>query len=117
MIKHICLTIISSLIIGCAQKQSGPENGEATHSPAGQVSPVETKTVEGIVESVQMGKDGYTAKLDSSGEVYYVTISRSNLEEPEQYMSVKMGDTLRISGDLWLIEDRPQITVRQILQH
>ena len=76
---------------------------------------VETKTVEGKVVEVVPGKDGYTAKLETAEkEHYYVTISHSNLTNHEQYKSVKVGETLKVTGDFWKMEDKNQITVRVI---
>lgn len=76
---------------------------------------VETKTVEGKVVEITNGKDGYTAKLETAEkEYYFVTISNSNLTNHEQYKSVKVGETLKVTGDFWKMEDKNQITVRVI---
>lgn len=76
---------------------------------------VETKTVEGKVVEIIPGKDGYTAKLETAEkENYYVTISHSNLTNHEQYKSVKVGESLKVTGDFWKMEDKNQITVRVI---
>lgn len=76
---------------------------------------VETKTVEGKVVEIIPGKDGYTAKLETAEkENYYVTISHANLTNHEQYKSVKVGESLKVTGDFWKIEDKNQITVRVI---
>ena len=76
---------------------------------------IETKTVEGKVVEITPGKDGYTAKLETAEkEHYYVTISHSNLTNHEQYKSVKVGETLKVTGDFWKMEDKNQITVRVI---
>lgn len=76
---------------------------------------VETKTVEGKVVEITNGKDGYTAKLETAEkEHYYVTISHSNLTNHEQYKSVKVGETLKVTGDSWKMENQNQITVRVI---
>jgi len=81
-----------------------------TETPA-----VETKTVEGRVVEITPGKDGYTAKLETAEkEHYYVTISHSNLTNHEQYKSVNVGETLKVTGDFWKMEDKNQITVRVI---
>ena len=76
---------------------------------------VETKTVEGKVVEITNGKDGYTAKLETAEkEHYFVTISHSNLTNHEQYKSVKVGETLKVTGDFWKMENDNQITVRII---
>lgn len=75
----------------------------------------ETKSVEGKVQDIQNGKDGYTAKIETSDkEIYFVTISHSNLKDHTQYKSVKVGETLKVSGDFWKTETENHITVREI---
>ena len=77
--------------------------------------PMKTETVEGTVVQINPGKDGYTAKLETKEkEVYFVTISHSNLKNHEQYKSVKVGETLKVTGDYWKLENDNQITVREI---
>lgn len=76
---------------------------------------VETKTVEGKVVEIIPGKDGYTAKLETAEkEHYYATVSHSNLTNHEQYKSVKVGESLKVTGDFWKMENDNQITVRVI---
>ena len=75
----------------------------------------EIRTVEGKVQEIQNGKDGYTAKIETAEkEVYFVTISHSNLKDHTQYKSVKAGETLKVSGDFWKMENENHITVREI---
>ncbi|MDR6967215.1 hypothetical protein J2X31_001222 [Flavobacterium arsenatis] len=82
---------------------------------ANETPAVETKTVEGKVVEITPGKDGYTAKLETAEkEHYYVTISHSNLTNHEQYKSVNVGETLKVTGDFWKMENDNQITVRVI---
>lgn len=79
-------------------------------------NPPETlKTVEGKVIAIHEGKDGYTAKLETANkEIFAVTISHSNLKDHNQYKSVKIGETLKVTGDFWKLESENQITVREI---
>ncbi|MFY0482873.1 hypothetical protein ACI6PS_09710 [Flavobacterium sp. PLA-1-15] len=75
----------------------------------------ETKTVEGKVVEITYGKDGYTAKLETpEKEFYFVTISHANLTDHAQYKKVKVGETLKVTGDFWKMENDNQITVRVI---
>lgn len=77
--------------------------------------PAQTKTVEGTVTDINQGKDGYTAKIETADkEIYAVTISHSNLKHHEQYVTVKVGDRLKASGDFWKLDGINQITVREI---
>ena len=74
------------------------------------------RTVEGTVEDVRQGKDGYTAKIKSAdNDIYFVTISHANLNDPATFKSIAKGEMLKVSGDYWKLESDNQITVRQIL--
>ena len=85
-----------------------------TERVAPETPAVETKTVEGIVKATNHGKDGYTAELETEAGIYFVTISHSNLTDHEQYREVKVGDTIKVTGDSWMMDDKNQITVRVI---
>lgn len=86
-----------------------------TVATAPETPKAETKTVEGVVKEISSGKDGYTAKIETKDkEVYFVTISHSNLTNHEQYKSVKVGDTLKVTGDFWKMDVENHITVREI---
>jgi hypothetical protein len=77
----------------------------------------EIVSVEGKVSEINQGKDGYTAILTSEdGKVYYATISIPNLKDPKQYRAVKIGETIKVSGDSWKMEDDNYITVRELLK-
>ena len=76
---------------------------------------MKSETVEGTVISINQGKDGYTATLETANkEQYAVTISHSNLKDHSQYKAVKVGETLKVTGDFWKLGDENQITVREI---
>lgn len=100
------------------EKKETEVNQEATASDTiskPETPAVATKTVEGKVVEITNGKDGYTAKLETAEkEHYFATISHSNLTNHEQYKSVKVGETLKVTGDFWKMENDNQITVRVI---
>lgn len=74
---------------------------------------VETVTVQGKVNEINKGKDGYTAILTTEdGKIYYATISIPNLKDPKQYRSVQIGETIKVTGDSWKMENDNYITVR-----
>lgn len=73
-------------------------------------------TITGVVEEIQQGKDGYTAKIKTEdGVIYFVTISHANLKDHTQYRSVKVGDTIEVKGDQWDANGETHITVRELL--
>jgi len=88
----------------------------ASDSTAVEETPkAEIKTVEGKVQEIQKGKDGYTAKIETQDkEVYFVTISHSNLKDHTQYRNANIGEIIKVSGDFWKMENENHITVREI---
>lgn len=73
-------------------------------------------SVEGKVQEINKGKDGYTAILTTENGIYFATISIPNLKDPKQYRAVKIGETIKVSGDSWKMEDDNYITVRELLK-
>lgn len=76
---------------------------------------VDTISVQGKVNEINRGKDGYTAILTTEdGAIYYATISIPNLKDPKQYRSVEIGETIKVKGDSWKMEKDNYITVREL---
>ena len=72
--------------------------------------------VTGRVESIEGGKDGYTAKITTENkEVYFATISIVNVGGPQNYKQVKIGDVVSVKGEKWKSEDENHIKVTQIV--
>jgi hypothetical protein len=75
-----------------------------------------TKAVSGKVESIEGGKDGYTAKINTdTKEVYFATISIVNVGGPQNYKQFKIGDVVSVKGEFWKSEDENHIKVTQII--
>lgn len=72
-------------------------------------------SVEGEVKEINQGKDGYTAILTTEDGIYFATISIPNLKDPKQYRAVKIGETIKVKGDYWKMEEDNYITVRELL--
>lgn len=71
--------------------------------------------ISGVVKSIEYGKDGYSAKLQTiDNQFYFITISSNNLDNPKQYIESKIGDTLKVSGEFWKMGNDNQITVHKI---
>ena len=76
---------------------------------------MKSELISGSVDEIQQGKDGYTAKITATnGRLYYATISHSNLKNPRQYKTVKVGDTIQVKGDTWKMENEIHIIVREL---
>lgn len=70
----------------------------------------------GKVQSLEHGTDGYTAQvLGNDQETYYATVSIPNLgENHENFKAYKPGDPVTFLGELWLLGTKLQLTVRDI---
>ena len=115
--KKLIVFPIFILLAACGQNKNIAQNKEDIEvvSPA-DVDTAISKTVSGTVTEIQLGKDGYTAKLQTKEElIYWVTISHSNLENPQQYQMLTAGEQLTVKGDFWKMNDENHLTVRSIL--
>lgn len=76
----------------------------------------ENNTVSGKVDSIESGKDGYTAKITTdTKEVYFATISIVNVGGPQNYKQLKIGDNVSVKGEIWKTEDEKHIKVTEIV--
>lgn len=73
-------------------------------------------TVSGKVESIESGKDGYTAKITTdSKEVYFATISIVNVGGPQNYKQLKEGEEVTLKGEIWKTDTEKHIKVNEIV--
>jgi len=76
----------------------------------------ENNVITGKVDSVESGKDGYTAKITTDKkEVYFATISIVNVGGPQNYKQLKKGDEVSVKGEIWKTDDEKHIKVQQIV--
>jgi len=72
--------------------------------------------VSGKVESIESGKDGYTAKITTAEkDVYYAVISIVNVGGPQNYKQLKIGDVVSLKGEIWKTDDEKHIKVQEIV--
>ncbi|OIV43371.1 hypothetical protein [Flavobacterium johnsoniae] len=72
--------------------------------------------VSGKVESIESGKDGYTAKITTDKkEVYFAVISIVNVGGPQNYKQLKIGDVVSVKGEKWKTEEENHIKVTEIV--
>ncbi len=84
-----------------------------TEKPADEVKPARAMTVKGVVKDINRGKDGYTAKIETAdGQLISATVSRSNLYDAKQYRDLAVGETVKVTGNTWLLDGVNQMTVR-----
>jgi hypothetical protein len=73
-------------------------------------------TVSGKVESIESGKDGYTAKITTdSKEVYFATISIVNVGGPQNYKQLKEDEEVTLKGEIWKTDTEKHIKVKEII--
>ena len=73
-------------------------------------------TVSGKVESIESGKDGYTAKITTDKkEVYFATISIVNVGGPQNYKQLKEGEEVTLKGETWKTDTEKHIKVKEIV--
>ncbi|MBF7091224.1 hypothetical protein IUY40_06705 [Flavobacterium sp. ALJ2] len=76
----------------------------------------DNNTISGKIESIEFGKDGYTAKVKTEkNEIYYAIISIVNMGGPENYKKLKEGDEVSLKGDIWKTNTEKHIKVKEII--
>ena len=122
MIKSVVVILAIGGISSCNTNKNAPtkeENIEVVKTQTTEKADEEqesTISMEGKVQEINKGKDGYTAILDTKQGVYYATISIPNLKDPKQYRAVEIGETIKVTGDSWKMENDNYITVRELLK-
>ncbi len=72
--------------------------------------------ISGKVVSVEFGKDGYTAKINTDkNEVYFAVISIINVGGPQNYKLLKEGEQVSLKGEIWKTETENHIKVEKIV--
>lgn len=73
-------------------------------------------TISGKVVSVEFGKDGYTAKINTAkNEIYFAVISIVNVGGPQNYKQLKEGEEVSLKGEIWKTETENHIKVKEII--
>ena len=114
------LAMLSAVIAfaGCNSNKAFDRElkAETVLSEVRNIEKSKSKTIEGTVKSIFYGKDGFVANVYTTDNLIFVaTISRTNLKDPSQYRNFNVSEVVKITGDLWRMNDEDQITVREIL--
>ena len=105
--KYFAFIVAITLLASCGSSKE-------TKTPMQVQEQLDETYYTGIVQEIERGKDGYTAKIKTEkGEVFYATVSISNLKEASQYKSVEPGTTIKVKGEHWKMEDQNRITARE----
>ncbi|KAA9325640.1 hypothetical protein F0P94_17035 [Adhaeribacter soli] len=99
------------VILASCNLPNNPENPEMQQEEVKS----QTDFISGKVTEIQPGKDGYTARIKTAeGQEYLATVSHANLTDPTTYRAVTVGETVRVKGDHWEMENQQHITVREL---
>lgn len=72
--------------------------------------------VSGKVQSIEFGKDGYTAKINTDkNEIYFAVISIVNVGGPQNYKQLKEGEEVTLKGEIWKTDTEKHIKVNEIV--
>lgn len=97
MKKFLSFVFLVSLIVSCASVK-------------------DKNQVEGYVQSIEYGKDGYTAKVKTAdNEIYLATISRINLVDAQEYKVFQVGEKVTLKGEFWKTDTEKHIKVTDIV--
>ncbi|MEO8764921.1 MAG: hypothetical protein ABI416_11565 [Ginsengibacter sp.] len=108
--KKVMILLVSVFFVSCQSNKKMLNTGTIAENTT-----MKSEFISGSVNEIQKGKDGYTAKITSAeGQLYYATISHSNLKNPAQYKTLQIGDTIKVKGDAWKMENENHITVREL---
>ncbi len=106
MQKLILFLFVSIAFLSCG---SDTNNGKSAAMP-------ESKTIKGIVQSIDTGKDGYTAKIQTDTEgLLPALVSIVNLGGIENYQTTKVGDRVVFTGSIYKIGSEKMIKVDKIV--
>ena len=73
-------------------------------------------TISGKVQSIEFGKDGYTAKINTDkNEIYFAVISIVNVGGPQNYKQLKEGEEVTLKGEIWKTDTEKHIKVKEIV--
>ena len=107
-IKSVLFLLTISLFFACSPANN--QNGSATN----ETTP--PKVIKGMVQSIENGKDGYTADVHTQEEgVYAALVSIVNVGGPDNYQQFNIGDRVTLEGESYMLGDKPQLKVERII--
>lgn len=72
-------------------------------------------SVKGEVQKTNSGKNGYTAELMTKSKMFYqIIISIADMDNSESFKTIKIGDIIKVKGDLWKMGDNNYIKVKEL---
>lgn len=88
---------------------------ESNSSKASMETPQST-TIQGMVQTIQFGKDGYTSNVETKEDgVYAALVSIVNVGGPENYQQFNIGDRVTLEGTTSVLNGTKQLKVEKII--
>lgn len=117
MRNYIIAGIITCSLLSCEEKRNIQEVQEIIEADEAKANDTNVISVQGKIISIENGKDGYMATIESQdGQKYIATISIINLQKSGGvFERFEVGQTIEVSGEFW--EDASgakNITVQQV---
>ena len=110
ILKSLVLFALLNLFFACSENKNPSPGVGATDQNA------EWKTINGTIRTVTLGKDGYTADVQTDMEgVYVALVSISNVGGRENYQSCEIGDKVTFKGVPSVLEGANQLMVKEII--
>jgi len=95
----------------CAVEETKIEESDST-----EVAEIKDLVINGQVKTVDLGKDGYVARIQTKNERYAALFSLVNLGGPTHYIQLKIGDLVTIKGDHQKRGNENHLKVSQIIK-
>lgn len=109
-IKLSVLILVLNMAFSCSEQKSNNQNATAVTPDA------ELTTIKGIVSSVTLGKDGYTAEVQTETDgIYAALVSIANVGGREKYQPSNIGDKVTFKGEPYVLGDTKQLKVTEII--
>ncbi len=112
-LRAVSLLLVMNLVLSCSNNKSTESTTQNTTVPE---KNSDTITIQGIVEMITFGKDGYMAEVptDSTG-VYAALVSIVNVGGQDNYKSCEVGDRVVFKGVASVLGGMKQLKVTEII--
>jgi len=109
-IKFITFFFAFFLMLSCEAPTEGEQAKSSIQPPAQSI------TISGKVQSIENGKDGYMAMVETKAEgAYNAVVSMVNLVGPDNYQRFNIGDKVTLKGAPFTIGEVQQLKVEKII--
>lgn len=103
------LTAITCIVFSCDNPTDSNSNKASIETP-------QSTTIQGLVQTIQYGKDGYTSNVETKEDgVYAALVSIVNVGGPENYQQVNIGDRVTLEGKSSILNGEKQLKVEKII--